>query len=212
MHLGDRTVIVTRRNHPEVGYRETQLLDSLNQTGPPAPTFITYCEGWLLQENVPDWPDVEEELLSCHLDAFYQGSNDQNRRYLAIVGTLLLCYELHWFLQLKGRGSWWKKAYYLVNDMLKPSYQTVHRIACRTARWLFKHHKTERLHAFLDTIASRINANSSESVASLLRLNSDQTLFLWQRISTTEWKNSVEFPSEMPAIIEAVFRTDEKLK
>ncbi len=116
----------------------------------------------LCNEYVPEWPEAEDRLIRRHLGAFDADGDSGGSRYLAVFGTLFLCYRLDWFLQLKGTGPWWDDSECLHGDLPGPSLMGVTRLAARAARWARRAQETEALAPVLDVVAERIGAIERE--------------------------------------------------
>jgi len=107
---------------------------------------------WLLgDQTVPDWPDVEERLLECHLPAFLDDMGlDDARDYLAVYGTLHMCIRLGKIVNKhnrEGLGDWGsvfgggKVAQYEMADARK--------LSIRASRWAAKSPHTAGLSSWL---------------------------------------------------------------
>ena len=115
----------------------------------------------LCNEYVPEWPEAEARLIHRHLGAFDAGAED-GQRYLAVFGTLSLCWRLAWFFHLKGDGPWWDDAECLKGDIPGPSLRGVTRLARRAARWARRAAEIEPLVPALDRIVERLAEGGRE--------------------------------------------------
>ncbi|MGQ0663028.1 MAG: phosphotransferase [Pseudomonadota bacterium] len=113
---------------------------------------------WLLgDEYVPDWPAVEERLISKHLAEFADGEDRADAGdYLAAFGTFHILVRLGLILLRKKDGPWWDAARCLAGDKVGVTQEQALRIARRAARWAGRSRLTENLSPALARVADRI--------------------------------------------------------
>ena len=114
---------------------------------------------WLLgDEYVPDWPDVEDQLLKRNLP-LYAGETDPDeaRTYLAIFGTLHMCVRLALILSTKKKGPWWEWDYCLAHDKVAVTKESARRTCVRAARWARTAALVEGLAFWLEDVSRRVD-------------------------------------------------------
>lgn len=110
---------------------------------------------WLLcDEYTPDWPDIESELLT---KAISEMTNNKDQKealtYLAIFGTLHMCYRLSLIFAKKSDGPWWHPDECLINDRVGVFPIAAKRTCNRAMRWAAKDKLTAPLSPWLEKIS-----------------------------------------------------------
>ena len=112
---------------------------------------------WLMaSEHVPDWPAAEARVLRSRLDAFEPPSAERER-YLAVFGTLMMCWRLTWYLRLKGTGPWWDERRCRAGDVPAPTRGGMARLATRARRWSARTPETAPLDGLLEAVVEAVS-------------------------------------------------------
>ncbi len=113
--------------------------------------------GWLLgDEYVPDWPEVEEPLLTRYLPSFAEdGDVAAAGSYLRTFGTLHMCVRLALILSKKGEGAWWDADDCLAKDRVGVTAAAAVTTAGRAARWASQMPLMQALSPWLERVAGR---------------------------------------------------------
>ncbi len=114
---------------------------------------------WYLgDQSVPDWPDVEERLLSRHLPAFVDNmSPDKAREYLAVFGALHMCVRLSQIINReKKRGLERWDCDITADKITQRALFSARKTSVRASRWAVRSPLLGSLSTWLMEVAHQI--------------------------------------------------------
>lgn len=113
---------------------------------------------WVLcDEFLPDYPDIEDEILEQYLPLLGEGQRHEDAlRYCRVAGVLHFCVRIGLILSKKQGGAWWDMQDNLKYDEAGVTLVQTQQLCYRASRWAAKEPLTRDMSDWFLQIAEKL--------------------------------------------------------